>query len=118
MIAEMFPELLQSFSAYAPVNTRDAYGESVLTWPATATLTFDGALRQLTGDARFVASMHGYDADHRLYVDAPLAIEVGYRVALADQDFEVVAVNPVMGLGELLHIDLREKTYGSTYFGS
>jgi head-tail adaptor len=106
-IASDFPELIKSgFASYRKTTEQNDFNETVDVWPSTPHISFDGVLRQLTGSKRYVASIHGYDADYRLYIDAPLDVQPGDRVAFEDRRFEVKAVNDVMELGEILQIDM------------
>ncbi len=107
-IARDFPELVKpGFSAFRKTIEQNEYKESIVVWPETPHISsFEGALRRLTGRDRYVAATHGYDADFRLYVDAPLDIIEGDRVTFEGRRFDVKSVNDVMEQGEILQIDM------------
>ena len=103
-----FPELVKSGFEIRRKSSQaaDSFGGESESWPADPHVTVDGVLRQLRGGKRYVAATHGYDADCRLYVDPPADIEAGDRVTYDGKTYEIKFVDPVMGSGELLQIDM------------
>jgi hypothetical protein len=108
-LATDFPELIKSgFAIYRKgTGEQNTFGEVIAEWGNTPVTTVDGVLRPLTGHRRFVASVHGYDADNRLYLDAPVDIREGDKVVFGDRSYEVHFVDDVMDLGELLQVDMQ-----------
>jgi hypothetical protein len=106
-LSDYFAELVKDgFESFRKSTERDEFGASVEVWPEEPNLEFSGVLRHLTGSKRYIASVHGYDADYRLYTDPPLDIQPGDRVVYDNAIYEVKAVNDVMSIGSLLQVDM------------
>ncbi len=106
-----FPEVIKSGLEFRrPTRAANDYGELVKSYPVTADFSVSGVLRQLSGNEIYAASMHGYEADYRVYVDAPADIIEGDRMTYDGVNYDVVRVNDVMQTGEMLQIDLKRVT--------
>lgn len=86
------------------IGAADSFGQKAETW-ATAHATVSGLKRTLSGDKRFVSSVHGYDADCRFYLPPLTDCIPGDRITYGGKYYEVKSVNKVMEQGEVLQVD-------------
>ena len=96
--------LVSGFEVNRKSTLQDEYGEEVISWALQTTV--DGYLRQLSGDKRFVAATHGYDADYQLFVLSLEDALVGDVVVYDGKNYEVRNVDNVMEAGNLMRLDL------------
>jgi hypothetical protein len=108
ILTNNFADMVKTdFTFFRKTTSTNSMFEEEDVWSDTPNETVDGVLRQLSGGKRYVASIHGYDADFRFYCDAPADILPGDRLEYDGKRYQVKAVNNVMDADELLQIDLQ-----------